>query len=295
MPPLARGSSRMSVGISVTQKGCLYVVATPIGNLQDISPRALEVLQQVTEIAAEDTRHSLKLLRHFGVKTPCVSLHDHNESRVVPGVISKLQAGCDIALISDAGTPLISDPGFQLVKAAIEGGINVVTVPGPCALIAALSISGLPADRFIFEGFLPAKQGARRQRLQVLASETRTLIFYESCHRLMDAIEDMRLIFGDERSAVVIKELTKLYEHVERLTLDNLSRLVAADERFKKAEYVVLVAGGERDEDAEWQHAVEVMKVLLGELSVKQASKLAAQITGISKKRLYQHAIEQQD
>ena len=284
----------MSVGISVAQKGCLYVVATPIGNLQDISPRALEVLGQVTEIAAEDTRHSLKLLRHFGVKTPCVSLHDHNESRVVPGIISKLQAGCDIALVSDAGTPLISDPGFVLVKAAIEDGINVVSVPGPCALISALSISGLPADRFVFEGFLPAKQGARQQRLQALASEPRTLIFYESCHRLVHAIEDMRLSFGGERRAVVVKELTKLYEYVERATLDGLSRLVATDERFKKGEYVVLVAGSERDEDAEWQHAVAVMDVLLSELSVKQASKLAAQITGVSKKRLYQRAIDSQ-
>ena len=284
----------MSVGISVAQKGCLYVVATPIGNLQDISPRALEVLGQVTEIAAEDTRHSLKLLRHFGVKTPCVSLHDHNESRVVPGIISKLQAGCDIALVSDAGTPLISDPGFVLVKAAIEDGINVVSVPGPCALISALSISGLPADRFVFEGFLPAKQGARQQRLQALASEPRTLIFYESCHRLVHAIEDMRLSFGGERRAVVVKELTKLYEYVERDTLDGLSRLVATDERFKKGEYVVLVAGSERDEDAEWQHAVAVMDVLLSELSVKQASKLAAQITGVSKKRLYQRAIDSQ-
>ena len=284
----------MSVGISVAQKGCLYVVATPIGNLQDISPRALEVLGQVTEIAAEDTRHSLKLLRYFGVKTPCVSLHDHNESRVVPGIISKLQAGCDIALVSDAGTPLISDPGFVLVKAAIEDGINVVSVPGPCALISALSISGLPADRFVFEGFLPAKQGARQQRLQALASEPRTLIFYESCHRLVHAIEDMRLSFGGERRAVVVKELTKLYEYVERATLDGLSRLVATDERFKKGEYVVLVAGSERDEDAEWQHAVAVMDVLLSELSVKQASKLAAQITGVSKKRLYQRAIDSQ-
>ena len=276
----------------MSEKGILYVVSTPIGNLQDLSFRALDVLKQVSEISAEDTRHSLKLLRHFGVQTPCFSLHDHNESRVVPTIVDKLEKGGSIALISDAGTPLISDPGFLLVKGVVEAGLEVVSVPGPCALIAALSISGLPADRFVFEGFLPPKQGQRLKQLALFKLEPRTMLFYESCHRVVDSVADMRQVFGGDRKAVVVREITKLYEAVERGSLDDLCVIMNEDRRFLKGEYVVLVEGFQLDQDQEWLEALRVLAVLMAELSVSQASKLASQLTGVSKKRLYQYALE---
>ena len=278
----------------MSDKGVLYVVATPIGNLQDISERALAVLSQVVLIAAEDTRHSGKLLKYFGIQTPCVSLHEHNEQRVVPSLIDKLQQGADIALISDAGTPLISDPGFLLTRACVESGIDMISVPGPCALIAALSISGLPADRFAFEGFLPAKQSARLKRLDVLQTEKRTMVFYESCHRLVDSIEDMQAVFGSERLAVIVREITKMYEEVIRGSLNELyQQAVSGDARFRKGEFVVLVHGQQENQDEKWVEAVKVLSLLIGEMSVSQAAKLTSQITGVSKKRLYQYALDE--
>ncbi len=276
----------------MSEKGILYVVSTPIGNLQDLSFRALQVLQQVSEISTEDTRHSSKLLKHFGVKTPCFSLHDHNESRVVSTVVEKLKKGQCIALISDAGTPLISDPGYLLVKESVAAGIDVVSVPGPCALIAALSISGLPADRFIFEGFLPPKSGQRLKKLETLKRESRTILFYESCHRVVESVVDMKQVFGGERKAVVAREVTKLYEDVARDSLEGLCGLMEGDPRFQKGEYVILVEGFQQDEEQAWEEAVKVLEVLMNELSVRQASKLASQLTGVSKKRLYQYALE---
>ena len=272
--------------------GCLYVVATPIGNLEDISPRALRILATVDVIAAEDTRHSAKLLKHYGIQTPCVSLHEHNEARVVPSLVERLALGSDVALVSDAGTPLISDPGYLLVRAAIDGGVNVLSVPGPCAFVAALSISGLSADRFIFEGFLPAKQSQRLKRLNDFVLESRTMLFYESCHRVAACVQDMVTVFGGQRQAVLVRELTKVYEEAIRGSLHDIEKKIASDDRFKKGEFVILVEGGKEDRDETWLKAVETLSLLVDELSISKASKLAAQITGVSKKRLYQYALE---
>ncbi|HSN18068.1 MAG TPA: 16S rRNA (cytidine(1402)-2'-O)-methyltransferase [Gammaproteobacteria bacterium] len=274
------------------QPGVLYVVATPIGNLADISARAREVLASVHVVAAEDTRHSGALLAHLGVKTPLISLHDHNEAERAPALVARLQAGDSVALISDAGTPLISDPGFDLVRASRAAGITVTPVPGASALVAALSVSGVPTDRFVFEGFLPAKQSARRERLTELAAETRTLVFYESVHRLKESLADMAAVFGAGRRAVLARELTKLHESVRDATLEELVDWAGSDPAAAKGEVVLIVAGAEaaeagtRDVEAE-----RVLKLLLAELPVKQAAVLAADITGLKKNTLYEKAL----
>jgi len=271
----------------------LYVVATPIGNLSDISARAIEVLKQVDLIACEDTRHSSRLLNHLNIQKPLLSYHDHNESQQTQNLIGKLQAGQSIALISDAGTPLISDPGYQLVKQAHQNNITVVPLPGPCALITALSASGLPSDRFTFEGFLPAKQQARQETLQKLKAETRTLIFYESTHRISASLEDMVKVFGADRHAVVARELTKAFETLRGDELANLSEWVKEDANQRKGEVVLLVRGAEAVEQDEVRvEAEKVLAVLLEELPVKQAAQLAAKITGGKKNALYQMALE---
>lgn len=269
--------------------GVLYVVATPIGNLDDLSPRARATLAAVALVAAEDTRHSGTLLAHFGIRTPLISLHDHNEAERAAELIPRLQAGESIALISDAGTPLISDPGFDLVRAARTAGIRVVPVPGPSALIAALSVSGLPTDRFVFEGFLPAKPAARRERLAALAGELRTLVFYESVHRLQESLEDMVAAFGADRCAVLARELTKLHESVREASLADLTRWAGEDAAAGKGEVVLMVAGAA--EVASTLPAEPVLKVLLRELPVKQAASLAAEITGAKKNELYDLAL----
>lgn len=226
--------------------GTLFVVATPIGNLDDISPRALRVLREVALVAAEDTRHSIRLFQHFGIETPLAACHEHNEREEGGRFISRLQGGEDVALISDAGTPLISDPGFHLVRQAQALGIRVVPVPGSCALIAALSAAGLPSDRFIFEGFLPAKAAGRRSRLQAVQEEPRTLIFYEAPHRLLESLADMRDVFGGKRRAVLARELSKTFETIRSLPLAELHDWVASDSNQQRGECVVLVAGGRR-------------------------------------------------
>lgn len=272
--------------------GVLYVVATPIGNRADITQRALDVLGAVARVLAEDTRHSGTLLRSLGIATPLVSLHEHNEQAQVDGLLARLRAGEDLALISDAGTPLISDPGYRLVRAARQAGVTVVPVPGPSALIAALSVAGLPTDRFVFEGFLPPKAAARRGRLQALAAESRTLVFYEASHRIQESLADLAEIFGAGREAVIARELTKNFEQVESATLAELNAWLAADANRLRGEFVVLVAGAPAAEEADIDpEARRVLDILRRELPVKQAAALAAEITGARKNALYQLAL----
>lgn len=276
----------------MAQCGTLYIVATPIGNLGDMSARAIATLQQVDLIAAEDTRHSGPLLQHFGITTPCSACHDHNEREIAAGLVARIIAGESVALISDAGTPLISDPGYHLVRTAREAGVSVVPVPGASALIAALSVSGLPSDRFCFEGFLPAKSSARRQKLQTLADESGTLIFYESTHRIEECLADMAAVFGPERYVVIAREITKRFETVHGDTLEGLIAWIAADVNQTRGEFVVMVHGAAAPEagiiDAE---AERVLRLLLEELPVKQAAALAARIAGVKKNALYQFAL----
>ena len=270
------------------QAGKLWVVATPIGNLDDLSPRARNALAQVDLIAAEDTRHSAALLQHCGIGTRCIALHEHNEREVSAGLVERLLGGASIALISDAGTPLVSDPGFRLVRAAREAGIVVSPVPGACAAIAALSVAGLPSDRFVFEGFLPAKSAARRAQLQALLRETRTLIFYEASHRIAETLEDIAAVFGSERRAVVARELTKLFETVLDGTVADLAQRVASDANQQRGEFVILVAGA--GEDAAGARLVEgrrVFELLRKELPPGRAAKLAAEISGAPRNALY--------
>ncbi|MBU6469706.1 MAG: 16S rRNA (cytidine(1402)-2'-O)-methyltransferase [Gammaproteobacteria bacterium] len=273
--------------------GVLYVVATPIGNLEDLSPRAQRVMAAVQLIAAEDTRHTRALLAHFGLRTPLLALHDHNEAECTPRVLARLLAGESVALVSDAGTPLISDPGFNLVRAARTTGVTVSPIPGPSALIAALSVSGLPTERFVFEGFLPTRSAARRARLTELAAEARTLVFYEAVHRVQESLADMAQTLGAERAAVIARELTKVHETVSSGTLSELATRLAADAAAPKGEAVVLVAGAvqaqSRGADIEAQR---VLRILLAELPVKQAAELAARIGGGRKNRLYATALE---
>jgi 16S rRNA (cytidine1402-2'-O)-methyltransferase len=274
--------------------GTLYVVATPIGNLDDISARALRILTEVSLIAAEDTRHSTRLMQHFGIRTPLAACHEHNEREEGGRFITRLLAGEDVALISDAGTPLISDPGYHLVRQARAAQVRVVPVPGACALIAGLSAAGLPSDRFVFEGFLPAKQVARCTRLTAVKHDPRTLIFYEAPHRLLDSVADMRDVFGAERPAVLARELTKAFETIRGLPLHELHDWIAADANQQRGECVLLVAGyQEPDEALEVSlEAQRVLTLLMAELPPKRAAAIAAEITGVHKKALYQWALD---
>ncbi|OWK47758.1 Ribosomal RNA small subunit methyltransferase I [Pseudomonas oleovorans subsp. oleovorans] len=280
--------------VASVQPGSLYVVATPIGNLDDISARALRILREVALIAAEDTRHSARLLQHFGIQTPLAACHEHNERDQGGRFLARLQAGEDVALISDAGTPLISDPGYHLVRQARAAGFAVVPVPGACALIAALSAAGLPSDRFIFEGFLPAKAAGRRARLEQVREEPRTLIFYEAPHRILECLQDMREVFGDDRPALLARELTKTFETLQGLPLAELCEWVAADSNQQRGECVVLVAGWQapEGEEAVSAEALRVLDLLLSEMPLRRAAALAAEITGVRKNVLYQVALE---
>lgn len=270
-----------------TAAGTLYVVATPIGNLGDLSPRALDTLRAVAAICAEDTRHTRQLLSHYGVEKALVALHEHNEASLAERIVTRLQAGESLALVSDAGTPLVSDPGFRLVAAARAAGIKVSPIPGPSALIAALSVAGLPSDRFAFEGFLPAKAGARRERLAALASESRTLLFYESSHRIEETLADAVAVIGADRPAAIARELTKLFETVLNGTLGELHARVAADADQRKGEFVLLIQGVGDDADAKLIEGRRVYVKLIEHLSPSTAAKLAAEITGAPRKVLY--------
>lgn len=272
--------------------GTLYVVATPIGNLQDMTLRAIEVLKKVDRIAAEDVRHSTPLLKHFLINKPTFSLHEFNERERVTLIVTHLQKGESIALISDAGTPLISDPGFHLVREAKAAGIKVEPVPGPCAAIAALSASGLPTDKFSFEGFLPAKEEGRRHRLASLLNETGTLIFYEAPHRLLASLQSMAHIFGSKRQAVVARELTKIYESFISGNFTELVQYYETHADELRGEIVILVAGGDETERKVAEVLPErVLDILLEELPLKQAAGLASKITGERKNLLYEMAL----
>ena len=274
--------------------GTLYVVATPIGNLGDMVPRAVETLQTVALIAAEDTRHSSRLLSHFDIKTPCVAYHDHSDEQRTEQLIARMHAGDSIALISDAGTPLVSDPGYRLVRSARQAGIQVVPIPGACAMIAALSAAGLPSDRFAFEGFLPAKQVARCTQLQSLAADPRTLIFYEAPHRILETLQDMAQVFGPEREVVMARELTKTFETIKGDKVADLAAWVAADTNQQRGEIVLLVHGAPKPENEAMTPAqMHTMKVLLEELPVKQAASIGAKLTGLKKNFLYDWALQQ--
>lgn len=267
--------------------GTLYVVATPIGNLADLSPRALETLRKADAICAEDTRHTRQLLAHHGVERPLLALHEHNEAEVADRLVERLLGGDTLALVSDAGTPLVSDPGFRLVRAAREAGVRVSPVPGPSALVAALSVAGLPSDRFVFEGFLPAKPAARRERLARLAAEARTLLFYESAHRIEATLADMVAAFGGDRPAVLARELTKLFETVLDGRLDALAAQVAADPNQRRGEFVLLVQGAGEDAGAEIAEGRRLYAMLAGHLPPSTAAKVAAEFSGAPRKALY--------
>ncbi|WP_226702249.1 16S rRNA (cytidine(1402)-2'-O)-methyltransferase [Microbulbifer elongatus] len=272
----------------------LYIVATPIGNLADMVPRAVEVLQSADLVAAEDTRHSQRLFSHFSIETPLVAYHDHSDDQRTTKILQRLEQGQTVALISDAGTPLISDPGYRLVREARERGIKVVPIPGPCAFVAALSAAGLPSDRFTFEGFLPAKPLAREKALQALAAETRTMVFYEAPHRVLDTLETMRQVFGDTREAVIARELTKAFETIHQLPLAELVEWVRADSNQQRGEIALLVRGAAERKSSELDAEAErVMKLLLAELPPKRAAAVAAEITGVNKKLLYNWSLGQ--
>ena len=270
----------------------LYVVATPLGNLADITNRAVQVLKDVDLIAAEDTRHSRPLLAHYGVETRTISLHEHNEQARARTLTVRLLAGESIALISDAGTPLISDPGYRLIAAARAAGVRVSPVPGACALIAALSAAGLPTDRFVFEGFLPAKAGARRRRLEGLTTETRTLVIYESSHRIEASLADMREAFGPDRRAVIARELTKSFETLHDDALAGLCQWLADDANHRRGEFVVIVAGAPEVEASDAADVRRALALLMPELPLRTAVRLAAQFTGESRNRVYEMALE---
>jgi 16S rRNA (cytidine1402-2'-O)-methyltransferase len=265
----------------------LYIVATPIGNLEDISLRALRVLGEVDVVAAEDTRHSRQLLAHHGLQRPLVALHEHNEEAEAPRLVGRLQAGESVALISDAGTPLLSDPGYRLVRLAIGAGIPVVPVPGPSAVTAALSVCGLPTDRFAFEGFLPAKQGARLKKLQALAAEPRTLVFFETGRRIDDCLADLESAFGPEREIALCRELTKRFETVLRGTVAELRGAVAADPDQRRGEFALVAAGAAGDADARLGDAVALARELQGHVGASQAARIAARVHGVARRDVY--------
>jgi 16S rRNA (cytidine1402-2'-O)-methyltransferase len=270
--------------------GTLFVVATPIGNLEDLSPRARHTLENVDLIAAEDTRHTGRLLSHFSVKTPLFALHDHNEEKVVATLIKDLASGKSIALVSDAGTPLISDPGFRLVAAAHENDIRVVPVAGPSAVTVALSAAGLPTDRYCFEGFLPAKQKARQDKLAALKGETRSIVFYESVHRVRDSLADMVEIIGAERAAFIGRELTKMHEQCVQAPLADLLRQVDEGDIPSKGEFVIIVKGSDEQQESSFE-VDQLLTELSVHLSAKDAAKIAAKITGGKRNELYERLL----
>ncbi|WP_117235856.1 16S rRNA (cytidine(1402)-2'-O)-methyltransferase [Vibrio maerlii] len=272
----------------------LYIVPTPIGNLGDITQRAIEVLNSVDLIAAEDTRHTGKLLAHFNIQTRTFALHDHNEQQKAQVLVDKLTQGQSIALVSDAGTPLISDPGYHLVTQCRQAGVRVVPLPGACAVIAALSASGLPSDRFSFEGFLPAKSKGRKDKFLEIAKVARTCIFYESPHRIMDSLADMLEILGPDREVVLARELTKTFETIQGLPLGELIDWINEDDNRKRGEMVLLVHGyrEEATEDSLPDEATRTLAILTKELPLKKAAAMAAEIYNLKKNALYKWGLE---
>lgn len=291
---MARDPPRRSGAASANVQKCgtLYVIATPIGNLGDLGARARERLAAVDLVLAEDTRHTARLLAASSIERPLLSLHDHNESERVPEVLQRLGRGENIALVSDAGTPLISDPGYRLVRAAAEAGLCVSAVPGPCAAVAALSIAGLPSERFRFEGFLPAKPQARHSALEALRVASYTMVFYEAPHRLTESLQAMMLVFGPTRHAVVARELTKTFESVYRGTLEELCSQAARDPDMSRGELVVIVEGASAGETRTTAAELDrVLGVLLAQLPVRQAAELAASLTGTARNAAYRRAL----
>ncbi|WP_276902282.1 16S rRNA (cytidine(1402)-2'-O)-methyltransferase [Frischella perrara] len=283
----------MSSLISI-KPSTLYIVATPIGNLGDITLRAIETLKNVDLIAAEDTRHSGLLLQHFAIEGRLYPLHDHNEQQKTEALIEKLKSGLSIALISDAGTPLINDPGYHLVKACYQNQITVVPVPGACAAITALSVSGLPTDRFCYEGFLPAKSKARIDLLTQLKQEPRTVVFYESTHRILDSLQDMLNVYGPEKIVVLAKELTKSWETIIHSPLKDLIEWLKADDNRKKGEFVLIVEGYDKVNEQEIDpDAIKLLNRLQQEIPLKKAAGIVAEIYGLKKNQLYQLGLEQ--
>lgn len=271
----------------------LYVVATPIGNLGDMTTRAVEVLRSVDIIAAEDTRHSARLMQHFAITTRMTSYHDFSDDSRVEALLAQLRSGLSIALISDAGTPLISDPGYRLVQRAREAGLVVVPVPGASALTAALSAAGLPSDRFVFEGFPAAKRTARLKHFSSLVDEVRTLIFYESPHRILESLADMREVFGAEREVAICRELTKTFETIRLDRLGVLEDWIKEDDNRQRGEFVLIVRGAPmREMEAIEPETLRILEILLEDLSVKQAAQLAARISGVKKNLLYERALQ---
>jgi 16S rRNA (cytidine1402-2'-O)-methyltransferase len=273
--------------------GTLWVVATPIGNLEDLSPRAQRVLAEADLVLCEDTRHSGRLLAAFGIKQRLASLHEHNEARVVPGLVERLSAGECMALVSDAGTPLLSDPGYRLVRAAAQAGVTVSPVPGPSALLAGLSVAGLPTDRFVFEGFLPARSSGRRSRLQALADEPRTLVFFEAGNRVAGLLQDAAECFGPGREAVLVRELTKLHEQAYRGSVAELAARVRDDPDASRGEMVVVVAGRADAQAGAGDRALlqQLLPALLEELPPSRAVKLAAKLSGVPRREVYELAL----
>ncbi|MBK4725118.1 16S rRNA (cytidine(1402)-2'-O)-methyltransferase [Pantoea agglomerans] len=272
----------------------LYIVPTPIGNLGDITQRALKVLASVDLIAAEDTRHTGLLLQHFAINARLFALHDHNEQQKAEVLLEKLREGQSIALVSDAGTPLINDPGYHLVRLCRESGIRVVPLPGACAAITALSAAGLPSDRFCYEGFLPAKSKGRCDTLRALEQEPRTIIFYESTHRLLDSLQDMVTVLGPDRYVVLAREITKTWESIFGAPVGELLAWVLEDENRRKGEMVLIVEGYHAVEDALPVEALRTLALLQAELPLKKAAALTAEIHGVKKNALYKYALEQQ-
>ncbi|WP_435104678.1 16S rRNA (cytidine(1402)-2'-O)-methyltransferase [Arhodomonas sp. AD133] len=268
-------------------RGTLYVVATPIGHLDDLSRRAAETLAQVAWVAAEDTRHSGRLLAHLGVRTPMISLHEHNEAERVARVAAVLDAGEDVALISDAGTPLISDPGYVLVRSLRERGVTVSPVPGPSSIVAALSVAGLPTDRFVYEGFLPAKAAQRRRRLEALAGEPRTLVVLESSHRIEAALRDMVTVWGAQREVCLARELTKRFETVRLASVGELAEWLAGDPDQRRGEFVLIVHGAPAKPPEPVVDADALLAALAAEMPPRRAAKLVARLTGVGANELY--------
>jgi len=281
--------------IARLRPGTLAVVATPIGNLGDLSPRARDVLRDADLLLCEDTRHTLQLLRASGIARHAgaiESLHEHNERARVGAIVERLRAGATIALVSDAGTPLVSDPGAVLVSAVAAEGIEVVAVPGPCAVVAALTVAALPATRFTFEGFLPARTAARRTTLQSLAAEVRTLVFYEAPHRLQESLEDCATAFGADRAAAVAREITKKFETVYRGTLGELAARAATEPDMARGEIVLVVQGASDEQAAPDAEADRVLSILLEDLPASQSARIAARITGRDRKELYDRTVQ---